>query len=288
MDDPTLDDQLPTLCTLGEDALLLVLEMCDSVTLCALARSTSLFTRPAPGEGLSLPERAAWATMRRHFASGAARPYEKGAAEQHRQVLSLHERGMLRPGVLHDVPLHAVEGAGSGWEVAYQAPYQHRTSDADLDEAVPRDARYVLLGALSMTGARSTDRYERGQAVGVPLPDRETLEDGSALAFSLLAWGRRDTVLKATHGEKEFEGGATRSDNLEAGVHFYRWWERRRSLPSPAARTPPHCTCARCRCRCRCTCSQAGPRHRLQLRPGPLLVLRRLGDQARHAGGARA
>ena len=34
---------------------------------------------------------------------------------------------------------------------------------------------------------------------------------------------RRDAVLKPTHDEKGFAGGATTSENLEGGVHWYRW-----------------------------------------------------------------
>lgn len=228
--DKHVDDlEPPTLTTLGEDTLLEILELCDSTTLSRLEVTSTVFSsrhnrlrQNVDTPLLSLPERAAAAVLRRHFALGAARPYEKGAGERHTQVLSLYEHGLLRPGVLHDVPLRAIEGEGEGWIQAYRRPYKHRTSDADLDAAIPSEARYVLLGAVSMTGARSTGRFANGSACQ-PLPSREELMDGSGLVFSTLAWGRRETVLKVTHHERSFGGGATTSSNLEDGVHWYRW-----------------------------------------------------------------
>lgn len=250
------DEPLPTsLCELGEELLLAVLQFCQAHDLSRVARTCKRFAAPSAlehsdGQPLSLTERAARSTLARALASRPMRAYEKGAAESHMQALLLLECGLLERGVLHDVPFGVLRDPSSGWKLAYQAPYSHRTCEHNLDTGydseytnyddsehiawctsshqpgvvvgVPDDARYVFLGAVSMTGATSRTRYENGHALNT-LPDRADLRSGKALVFSLCAWGRRDTVFRDTHGS-EFTGGRTScADNEEDGVCYYRW-----------------------------------------------------------------
>ena len=73
---------------------------------------------------------------------------------RHKQVLQLLEKGLLTRGVLHGVAVGAVEG--SGWQLAYSAPYAHRTRDSDL-ESIPQSARYVMVAAIHVGESSSGD-----------------------------------------------------------------------------------------------------------------------------------
>lgn len=174
------------------------------------------------------------------------RPYARGLHESHKQVLQLLEKGLLTRGVLHGVPVRAVEG--SGWKLAYAAPYAHRTRDSEL-EAVPKDARYVMAAAVHVSDALSADSsgfsvsarlrsilgvdpwMRRPWTWDAPATSAATQvagSDGSGdsdaeQAFHLLAWGTRETVLAVTHEESDFQGHGTTTDNEEEGVYWYRW-----------------------------------------------------------------
>ena len=185
-----------------------------------------------------MPERAARSKLLRTMSNappGSLRAYDKAASESHKQALVLLEHGLLTTGVLHDIPVGAISHQSSGWVEAYTRPYSHRTSDSDIDSAVPPDARYVLLGAYNVRGGRSGDRYIAGGFAVRPSPDRDALIAAScgkkkpsgafedAMVYSLLAWGTRDAVLGTTHHKHDFAGGPTSAGKPEHGVHFYRW-----------------------------------------------------------------
>ena len=219
----------------SDDLLLSICEQCHLARdLCRLEQVCKVFAA-VDGGGLTLSERAASAKLRaqREAAPGSLRPYMKAAHETHKQVLVLLERGLLATGVLHDVPIGVLR-KDSGWIEGYRKPYRHRTSDKDIDNAVPAGARFVLLAACNVTGAKSTDSYVSGHAVN-GLPDQKALKHaasgaqdadgnfGDALVYSLLAWGSREAVLKTSHESSAFQGGRTTLDMAEHGVHFYRW-----------------------------------------------------------------
>ena len=142
-------------------------------------------------------------------------------------MLLCFERGLLAPGVLHDIPYGALR-RDSGWKVAYCAFYSERTIDDDLDQ-IPATARYVMLAAYHVNGAKSSD-CRRGHTI-VDLPKRELLIRASTqqdpadttIVYALAAWARREIALHVTHDRDAFRGGKTTSDNSESGVHFYRW-----------------------------------------------------------------
>ena len=210
------------LLALDEELLLSVLEQLDSLTLCRMQRVCTRFARhekltPAGSPPLCLPERAACNAVARAYeeADGSLRAYEKGATEPWRQVLLLHERGLLARGVFLDLPMRAFDDKKSGWRRAYYASYEHRTKDRHIE--VPAAARYIALGAVDVTGCSPSDGKPRG------MPARKDFESGEQPCFTLLAWAKRDTVLRTTHAEDKFGGGATSSDNLEDGVYWYRW-----------------------------------------------------------------
>lgn len=209
----------PSLIDLDEDTLKLLLGHCDALSLCRVEQGCRHFFLRGE-DNLSLPECAARATVLNATALGAARPYERRLNEPFKQVLLCYERGLLGTGVLHDIPLSSLDAAG--WRLAYCQPYAHRTRDADID-AVPPDATHVLLAAYSKQGARSTDVYLHGQ----PVDGARGIDGSAALTqehpvYALLAWGRRETVLRTTHERHGFRGGPTQTNNQEAGVYFYR------------------------------------------------------------------
>ena len=209
------------LLALDEELLLSVLEQLDSLTLCRLQRVCTRFARhekltPAGSPPLCLPERAARNAVARAYeeVGGSLRAYEKGAAEPWRQVLLLHERGLLARGVLLDLSMRTFDEK-SGWRRAYYEPYAHRTKDWHVE--VPAAARYIALGAVDMSGCSHSDGDLR------PMPDRQDFMSGEQPCFTLLAWAKRETVMRTTHAEEKFGGGATTCDNLEDGVYWYRW-----------------------------------------------------------------
>jgi len=210
--------------------------------LCRLEQTCKSFSAPGQldgeEEGLSLPELAARLLMARALALPVRpdglkpiRPYERGPGECHKHVLNLLERGLLTRGVLHDVPLSAVER--TGWHLAYAEPYSHRTQASDL-ERVPADARYVMAAAIHVgpeepeglaTRAVRTVLGRLALASGIAIAAPAASEAGGPAGekrFHLLAWGRREVVLKVTHSE-EFTGLGTRSENEDESVYWYRW-----------------------------------------------------------------
>ena len=242
---PLLDSDPLDLATLDPELLLLIFQSFRTGfatgCLCDLERTCKAFSGPAQlrgneQEGLSLPELAARLLMARALAlpvrpDGLApiRPYERGPGEGHKHTLNLLERGMLTRGVLHDVPESSVER--TGWQLAYAEPYCHRTQASDL-ERVPTSARYVMVAAMYVGPEGSEGftaralrtvfgRLSFAPAAAAPV----TGEAGGAAGerrFRLLAWGRRETVLKVTH-TVEFPGLGTYSENEEESVYWYRW-----------------------------------------------------------------
>lgn len=192
------------LCALENAQVLDIFSFCPAQALGHLECCCRRFLKPvdegfAPaGSELSLTELAARLQLRHARAANPdLRSYERGENESHMQVLRMLGAGLLQPGVLHEVPVSCTSSRGCGWIRGYERPYEHRTSDADIDSAVPPDARFVLMAA-----RRRQSMY-----------------------YTLLAWGTRDAVLRATHDRVRFRGGDTRSDNIENGVFYYRWPE---------------------------------------------------------------
>lgn len=300
-----LEQVSPTLDSLDDELLLAMLDVrsrpghsgchvLTAVDLGLLEMTCRRFRAPctlrhADGEALSLPQRAAKERVAHALAQPVRpderrpiRPYERGVGEDHKHVLQLLESGLLTSGVLHEVPVAAVES--TGWQLAYSMPYSHRTSDADL-ERVPPAARYVLVAAVhaheggaegsalgrrrghtlrhtlppraashhdvatrlasSASGLLSRLRGLRGSSsVAGEAPaalisgggverDEASVERDEASAeasagapphgtCALLAWGKRETVLKVTH-DASFSGYDTTTDNEEEGVFWYRW-----------------------------------------------------------------
>ena len=243
------DTPPPTLTTLDEELVLKILQSfrrgTATLCLCRLEQTCQFFRARCALSPLSLPEYAALIMMKRSLALPVRpdglqpiRPYERGGDESHKQVLQLLEKGLLTRGVLHGVAVGAVEG--SGWQLAYAAPYSHRTCDSDL-ESVPQSARYVMVAAIhvgeslsgsssggsvsarlrSMLGVSDKPTTSAAQATGGSSGGGES--DAGQQAFHLLAWGRRETVLAVTHKEHTFEGLGTTTDNEEESVFWYRW-----------------------------------------------------------------
>ena len=244
MDDETISKPPISLVDLPEEVLLYLLD--DQTgerrrewhrSLCRLEQVCTKFRLAVAlafedGEHLCLPERAAKRRITRALAQPVRpdglqpmRPYDRGTSEPYRRVLQLLERGLLTRGVLHNVPVHAVES--SGWQLAYSAPYKHRTRDSDLDK-VPMDARYVLAAAVKVNKKHdiwqnSSSWWQRvtgtssSSASSSPSPS-----PSSAPSFALLAWGRREVVMRVTH-DQEFEGFETSTDNADEDVYWYRW-----------------------------------------------------------------
>eukprot|EP00316_Scyphosphaera_apsteinii_P001641 CAMPEP_0119315304 /NCGR_PEP_ID=MMETSP1333-20130426/35251_1 /TAXON_ID=418940 /ORGANISM="Scyphosphaera apsteinii, Strain RCC1455" /LENGTH=295 /DNA_ID=CAMNT_0007320619 /DNA_START=29 /DNA_END=913 /DNA_ORIENTATION=- len=229
------------LTALSDELILYILE--DSTarhewhcSLCRLEQVCWRFRSPAAisfddQEQLSLPERAAQRRIARATSQPVRpdglqpiRPYQRAAGEGHRHVLQLLECGLLTRGVLHNVPVSAVER--SGWSLAYCAEYKQRTRDADLDK-VPASARYVLVAAVrrgrSESVAASSSLFERLILRQRPSSSEQSSSQGSSSSsFALLAWGKRQVVLRVTHDES-FHGFATTTSNEEESVFWYRW-----------------------------------------------------------------
>lgn len=189
---PVLD--LPrgeSLVSMQDGLALLVLGFSTARELACLERTGRRFAAEDDPTGLSLPERAA-----RDGAATASqdRDWEvgRGPGECWKQVLDLFDQGLFEGGVLRNFPVSALER--TGWRLAYNERYSHRTSDEDL-ERVPPEARFVL-------------------AAG-----REGSENPQ---LALAALAPRDVALRATldHG---FVGGEVQSTNLDHGVYWYRW-----------------------------------------------------------------
>ena len=72
--------------------------------------------------------------------------------ETWKQQLHLAGIGALCTGPLHNLPVSAVESMG-GWQLAYDEPYYHKTSDRLLTELVPEDAAEVFVGARNADSA---------------------------------------------------------------------------------------------------------------------------------------
>lgn len=176
---------------LQDEMLLAILAFLGVEALARLERSCLRFGVGHSAEPAPLPERAAQLSTVR-LAAGGGRQLEKRDGESWKALMLLMECGFLAEGVLHGFPLENLER--TGWQLAYQARYDHRTRDHHL-EKVPAEARYVFVGA------------------------RKSLQSRE---FALAAWGTRSTVLRVTHGD-EFWGHRTKSENLEHGVYWYRW-----------------------------------------------------------------
>ena len=216
----------PDLATLDPELQLLVFQSFRrgyaTACLCRLEQTCKAFSGAGQlfgneEEGLSLPEIAARLLMAHALALPVRpdglkpiRPYERGPGEGHKHVLNMLERGMLTRGVLHDVPESAVER--TGWQLAYSEPYSHRTQASDL-ERVPATARYVMAAAIYV-GPESTEGFAARAVrtvfgrldLGNPFASAASAatapaagEAGGAAGerrFGMLAWGRRETVLK--------------------------------------------------------------------------------------------
>lgn len=226
-DEDALPDLPITLPTLDDELLLCVCESLDARQLCRLACVCTRLSAPAAphadGEVLSLTERAAKCAVQAAHERGDTRGYTRGPSERWTQVLTLFERGLMRRGVLYAVPLGAVTSRDSGWIKAYDERYEHKTSDEDL-ERVPLEARYVLIGAVDMSGAMAADGT-RQRSPGRDELDRALEESNplDTLTFTLAAWGPREEVLRTTHDEQGFSGGRTTTDNQVDAVYWYRW-----------------------------------------------------------------
>ena len=213
----------PTLATLDPELQLLIFQSFRrgdaTASLCGLEQTCKAFS--AMGqllgnevEGLSLPEIAARLMMAHALALPVRpdglkpiRPYERGPGEGHKHVLNLLERGLLTRGVLHNVPESAVER--TGWQLAYSEPYSHRTQASDL-ERVPATARYVMVAAIYV-GPEGTEGFAARAVrtvfgrleLGNPFAPANTAPAAGELGgaagerrLGLLAWGRREIVLK--------------------------------------------------------------------------------------------
>ena len=213
----------PSLTTLDPELQLLIFQSFRrgyaTACLCRLEQTCKAFSAAGQllgneEEGVSLPEIAARLMMAHALALPVRpdglkpiRPYERGPGEGHKHVLNLLERGLLTRGVLHGVTESAVER--TGWQLAYSEPYCHRTQASDL-ERVPATARYVMVAAIYV-GPEDTEsfaaravravfgRLELGNPFASATTERAAGEAGGAAGerrFRLLAWGRRETVLK--------------------------------------------------------------------------------------------
>lgn len=151
------------------------------------------------GEQLGMIEHAA---KRMAFADPLLRPSARRPDESWKFVCAMLEVGVYRRGVLGRAAAKSValsrQALSTHWTLAYEAQYDHRTQDEDL-ERVPEDARDVLVAAMP--------RVDKGQ------PSE----------LYLAAWGPRDVVLRETHGQHEFRGHQTTTSNEHEGVFFYRW-----------------------------------------------------------------
>jgi len=249
------DDGSVSLAQLPEEVLMHML--CGSMgrqkwhqLLCRLEQVCHRFREPATltfddQEVLCLPERAAKQRLSQAFQmpvrpDGLApvRPYERGPDESYRRVLQMLECGLMTRGVLHNVPVSAVEACG--WQLAYAEPYSHRTRDAHLDK-VPPEARYVLAAAVRVerdvheallsrmrnlepadgTAPSMAPRWWATALSG--LWQRREASAADNARFALLAWGRRDTVLRVTHDPATFHGLGTTTTNVDEDVYWYRW-----------------------------------------------------------------
>lgn len=193
-------------------------------------------------EALSLPEQAA---RRLAEEDSLLRPGARREGESWRETLCLLHNGLYRSGVLGRTGTEPFcllkQVVDAGWIVAYEAEYSHRTSDEDL-ERVPDDARDVLVaavaarnpadqGARAATSALSTlPAMPSAGASSFTLP--VAANDGSSPPthtappeLHLAAWGPRDIVLRETHSDETFGGGASTipAEDVHCGVYFYRW-----------------------------------------------------------------
>jgi hypothetical protein len=149
-------------------------------------------------EQLGMIEHAA---KRMALADPLLRPSARRPDESWKFVCAMLEMGVYRQGVLGRAagkPALSRHMLSTHWTLTYEAQYDHRTRDEDL-ERVPDDARDVLVAAMP--------RVDTGQP-----PE-----------LYLAAWGPRDVVLRETHDPVEFLGRQTTTSNEHEGVFFYRW-----------------------------------------------------------------
>lgn len=151
------------------------------------------------GQQLGLIEHAA---RRRALPNSSLRLSARRPDESWKFVCAMIEMGVYRKGVLGRataksiaLPRHVVD---AHWILAYEAQYDHRTQDEDL-ERVPSDARDVLVAAMPRVDSRK------------------------APELYLAAWGPRDIVLRETHDPSNFFGRQTTTSNWHEEVCFYRW-----------------------------------------------------------------
>ena len=166
----------PHLLSLGVLSFLPARDLANCHNVCPLPAAI-----PGDESRASVAEAAAWHRLHRLLRAREAEE-DAGLSCAGRPALSVEAGGFFGGhadggGVRHDIPVAAVEGESSGWTLAYQRPYSHRTKDSDLDR-VPADATHVLVAAL----------------------------DGKSARFACAAWGPRDVVLQATHDDG-FDGG---------------------------------------------------------------------------------
>ena len=205
--EPEPEPDAPSWTDLPDEVLLRIFSFLGARDLAAVEATARHHAAPAgagvqvaadgdEGAPLSLAEAAA---RRVAQSSPQLRASARREGESWKRTLALLEAGLYAGGsVLRDLPV----ALAATWILVYDEPYDHRTSDADL-ERVPADARDVLVCA----------------------------RDGDSDTFALAAWAPRETALRETHGaedafgdgETAFTGLATVSENECDGVFWYRW-----------------------------------------------------------------
>jgi hypothetical protein len=193
-------------------------------------------------ERLGLTEAAA---KRMALADPLLRSSARRPGESWKFVCAMLDVGVYRKGVLGRaaakpflLPQRIVE---QHWIVAYNAQYDHRTQDEDL-ERVPGDARDVLVAAVpwrnpnqGQQGRQEQQEQQRLLSLGALAASGGGGGGGGGTAGSgrpadigpaelyLAAWGPRDVVLRETHDPEEFRGQQTTTENKHEDVYFYRW-----------------------------------------------------------------